>query len=158
MRRPHACVRALLTRVLTAHPPACLPGQAIDFGISVFCKPGQYVDVRAGTPIYIAPEVRGCCVCGRRDEVGANAHRLAQPFTYPPPPAQVLRMNYTLSADMWSVGIVAYQLLTGRLPFAGEEGEDVSEVYMSKHVSRGGAAGGGAQDAAPRSSSPPGSS
>ncbi len=35
------------------------PLKAIDFGISVFCKPGQYVDVRAGTPIYIAPEVGG---------------------------------------------------------------------------------------------------
>ena len=44
-------------------------------------------------------------------------------------------MKYTLSADLWSVGIVAYQLLTGRLPFAGEDGEDVSEVYMSKQVS-----------------------
>lgn len=33
------------------------PLKAIDFGISVFCKPGQYIDVRAGTPIYIAPEV-----------------------------------------------------------------------------------------------------
>jgi serine/threonine protein kinase len=33
------------------------PLKAIDFGISVFCQPGQYVDVRAGTPIYIAPDV-----------------------------------------------------------------------------------------------------
>ncbi|PRW20925.1 calcium-dependent kinase 26-like [Chlorella sorokiniana] len=76
------------------------PLKAIDFGISVFCKPGQYVDVRAGTPIYIAPEV--------------------------------LRMNYTLSADVWSLGIVAYQLLTGRLPFSGEDGQEVSDEYMAK--------------------------
>lgn len=33
------------------------PLKAIDFGISVFCEPGQVVDLRAGTPIYIAPEV-----------------------------------------------------------------------------------------------------
>jgi hypothetical protein len=33
------------------------PLKAIDFGISVFCQPGQYVDVRAGTLIYIAPDV-----------------------------------------------------------------------------------------------------
>ncbi|KAL4433462.1 hypothetical protein ABPG77_010315 [Micractinium sp. CCAP 211/92] len=78
------------------------PLKAIDFGISVFCRPGQYVDVRAGTPIYIAPEV--------------------------------LRMKYTLSADIWSLGIVSYQLLTGRLPFSGEEGQDVSEVYMQKQT------------------------
>lgn len=78
------------------------PLKAIDFGISVFCQPGQYIDVRAGTPIYIAPEV--------------------------------LRMHYTLSADIWSLGIVAYQLLTGRLPFSGEEGQEVSEEYMAKKV------------------------
>jgi hypothetical protein len=30
--------------------------------------------------------------------------------------------------------VVAYQLLTGRLPFAGEEGLAVSEEYMAKKV------------------------
>lgn len=79
------------------------PLKAIDFGISIFCQPGQWVDVRAGTPIYIAPEVLKC--------------------------------QYTLSADMWSVGIVAYQLLTGKLPFAGEEGLEVAEAFMTGEVS-----------------------
>lgn len=82
------------------HPDA--PLKAIDFGISVFCNPDQEVDMRAGTPIYIAPDV--------------------------------LRCRYSHPADMWSVGIVAYMLLTGRLPFTGEEGDEVAELYMSKHV------------------------
>lgn len=78
------------------------PLKAIDFGISVFCNADQEVDMRAGTPIYIAPDV--------------------------------LRCRYSHPADMWSVGIVAYMLLTGRLPFTGEEGDEVAELYMSKHV------------------------
>ncbi len=78
------------------------PLKAIDFGISVFCEPGQEIDLRAGTPIYIAPDV--------------------------------LKQKYSHPADMWSVGIIAYMLLTGRLPFSGEEGDEVAELYMRKHV------------------------
>jgi len=78
------------------------PLKAIDFGISVFCEPGQEIDLRAGTPIYLAPDV--------------------------------LKQKYSHPADMWSVGIIAYMLLTGRLPFSGEEGDEVAELYMSKHV------------------------
>ena len=33
-----------------------------------------------------------------------------------------------------SVGIIAYQLLTGRLPFSGEDGDDVTELYMRKQL------------------------
>lgn len=87
---------------LFASPDPDAPLKAIDFGISVFCEPGQEIDLRAGTPIYIAPDV--------------------------------LKQKYSHPADMWSVGIVAYMLLTGRLPFSGEEGDEVAELYMSKHV------------------------
>ena len=41
-------------------------------------------------------------------------------------------MKYSLPADLWSAGIIAYQLVTGRLPFTGEEGEEVSTQYMEK--------------------------
>lgn len=47
---------------------------------------------------------------------------------------EVLRNKYTLSADLWSVGIIAYLLLTGRLPFAGEEGEEVSDLFIRKQT------------------------
>jgi serine/threonine protein kinase len=58
--------------------------------------------VRAGTPIYIAPEV--------------------------------LKMSYDAKADVWSAGVTAYQLLTGRLPFYGEEGLSVSVYRLRPFV------------------------
>lgn len=39
-------------------------------------------------------------------------------------------MKYSLPSDMWSAGVMAYQLVTGRLPFTGEDGEEVSTRYM----------------------------
>lgn len=39
-------------------------------------------------------------------------------------------MKYSLPSDLWSAGVMAYQLVTGRLPFSGEEGEEVSTLYM----------------------------
>mmetsp|Transcript_18592 Transcript_18592/g.56153 ORF Transcript_18592/g.56153 Transcript_18592/m.56153 type:complete len:489 (-) Transcript_18592:1324-2790(-) len=76
--------------------------RAIDFGLAEYCEPGQYLSDKAGTVIYIAPEV--------------------------------LRSNYTLSADVWSVGIIAYLLLTGRLPFGGEDGQEVSDLFLTKQT------------------------
>lgn len=76
------------------------PLKAIDFGLAQYCKADENLRDRAGTAIYIAPEV--------------------------------LKMKYSLPADLWSAGIIAYQLVTGRLPFTGEEGEEVSTQYMEK--------------------------
>ena len=45
---------------------------------------------------------------------------------------EVLKQKYGLPSDLWSAGIIAYQLVTGRLPFAGEEGEEVSTRFMEK--------------------------
>ena len=47
---------------------------------------------------------------------------------------EVLRQQYGLASDVWSAGVIAYQLLTSRLPFAGEAGLEVSEAYMRKQV------------------------
>jgi serine/threonine protein kinase len=47
---------------------------------------------------------------------------------------EVLKMEYSQKADLWSAGILAYQLLTGRLPFIGETGLLVSKLYMAKQV------------------------
>lgn len=63
---------------------------------------------------------------------GCAVHAQAGTVIYIAP--EVLRNKYTLSADLWSVGIIAYLLLSGRLPFAGEEGEEVSDLFIRKQT------------------------
>ena len=46
---------------------------------------------------------------------------------------EVVQKHYTLSADLWSTGILAYLLLTGRLPFAKGQRQS-SELYATKQV------------------------
>jgi len=75
------------------------PLKAIDFGVSVFCEPGERVDMKAGTPMYISPEV--------------------------------LRCDYGHEADVWSAGIVAYMVLTGKLPWTGDEGEELAADFIN---------------------------
>ncbi len=75
------------------------PLKAIDFGVSVFCEVGERVDMRAGTPMYISPEVLKC--------------------------------DYGHESDVWSAGIVAYMILTGKLPWTGDEGEEIARDFMN---------------------------
>ncbi|MEW5315836.1 MAG: hypothetical protein WDW38_007238 [Sanguina aurantia] len=46
---------------------------------------------------------------------------------------EVLRQRYSLKADVWSAGIVAYQLLAGRMPFENEDDELISpNLHLSQ--------------------------
>ncbi|GFR43538.1 hypothetical protein Agub_g4417 [Astrephomene gubernaculifera] len=72
---------------LTPAPDA--PLKMIDFGLATYCRPGQVLSDRAGSPLYVAPEV--------------------------------LKQSYGQKCDVWSAGVIAYQLLTGRFPFEDED-------------------------------------
>ena len=47
---------------------------------------------------------------------------------------EVLRKKYDHSADMWSAGILAYMLLTARLPWHGNWGVGVAELYAGSNA------------------------
>jgi serine/threonine protein kinase len=110
--------------------------RAIDFGLAEYCEPGQYLTDRVSPARRRKCEpnvVQVKCTCSAYDINGCCAiHVQAGTVIYIAP--EVLRNKYTLSADLWSVGIIAYLLLTGRLPFAGEEGEEVSDLFIRKQT------------------------
>ncbi|WIA19516.1 hypothetical protein OEZ85_004126 [Tetradesmus obliquus] len=79
------------------------PLKMADFGLAQYCRPGQVLSERVGTPYYVAPEV--------------------------------LRQAYGFPADVWSAGVTAYQLLTGRFPWHADP--DWVEEQLSANAAGG---------------------
>lgn len=44
---------------------------------------------------------------------------------------EVLKGNYTEAADLWSVGVVAYMLLSSQMPFYGKKRRHIVELIMA---------------------------
>ncbi|KAK9190441.1 hypothetical protein WN943_019046 [Citrus x changshan-huyou] len=72
--------------------------KTIDFGLSVFFKPGEKFSDVVGSPYYVAPEV--------------------------------LRKRYGPEADVWSVGVILYILLSGVPPFWAESEQGIFEQVL----------------------------
>jgi calcium-dependent protein kinase len=80
--------------------------KAIDFGISVFLKPGEFEQEMCGTPSYMAPEV--------------------------------FDNEYSLPSDVWSCGVMMYQLLSGSFPFNARTMIDLSREILTGKINMDG--------------------
>jgi len=83
-----------------------------DFGLSRHFEAGESTMItgKTGTPDYMAPEV-----------IRSNgAHGPAT--------------QYSFEADLWGLGVIAYELIVGQLPFKGRELSDLEESILNDPV------------------------
>ncbi|KAG2427445.1 hypothetical protein HXX76_012381 [Chlamydomonas incerta] len=84
-----------------------------DFGVSI-CLNDERAVTRTGTVDYMAPEVERCPLKRTADENKNNAN-----------------LAYTAAADIWSVGVLAYEMLVGFPPFVSEGHEQCEPAKSS---------------------------
>ncbi|CAG9464864.1 unnamed protein product [Pedinophyceae sp. YPF-701] len=84
-----------------------------DFGLAINYHDERPV-TRLGTLDYMAPEILLC-------------HTKEKPTDYKDDPVA----TYGANVDCWAMGVLAYELLTGRPPFRGESRQAISQSIMS---------------------------
>lgn len=73
-------------------------------------KPAPVGCLQVGTPDFVAPEVLTCRPPPSSAAASASTHR-----------------GYTVSCDVWAVGVLAWELLAGKAPFHAATTEDIKE-------------------------------
>lgn len=75
-----------------------------------------------------------CCVCKHLQGYFApevlTLPLKASPFEGKSPSEAAMRPSYNCQADVWSAGVVCYEVLTGRQPFAAESPAGILKVGL----------------------------
>lgn len=85
-----------------------------------------------GSCYYVAPEVTavGLCSCLHRSAQLSFRVTIGIRMGFIYMCCQVLRRDYGVEADMWSLGVMLYILLSGLPPFWGDKEEDIFRMVL----------------------------
>lgn len=87
-------------------------------------------DIKPENIVISSEGVAKLCDFGWSAVVETSRKTYCGTFDYAPP--EILeRKNYDTSVDIWCIGVLTYELLTGRVPFEGEKRNVVMEKILN---------------------------